>query len=301
MVDAVTNEAHAVMAKGSKSFYLASRFFPTDLMNGASLIYFWCRHCDDVLDDGKDGSSLEELKTLTDKIWNSAYEVLPVPFEALRKAANKFQIPSFYAMELLEGMAMDERNERYETISELKLYCYRVASTVGLMMSHVMGLYDKRALKEAAHLGLAMQMTNIARDVQEDHERGRLYLPLEWLQQVGLTKENYMRSENRSKLFLVVKRLLAEAEKYYNSGLAGIEHLPLRSAYTILIAAYFYREIGRNILRQGESALSTRAYVSKGRKIVLILKGTFDILRLLPERMFKRRELDYIDIIWRLK
>lgn len=301
MVDSITQEAHTVMAKGSKSFYLASRFFPTDLMDGASLIYFWCRHCDDVLDEGKDGSNLEELKTLTDKIWTSSHEVLPVPFEALRMAANKFQIPCFYPLELLEGMSMDERNERYETISELKLYCYRVASTVGLMMSHVMGLYDKRALKEAAHLGLAMQMTNIARDVQEDYQRGRLYLPLEWLHQVGLTEENYMKSENRSRLFLVVKRLLAEAEKYYNSGLSGVEYLPLRSGYTILIAAYLYREIGRKILRHGEDALSSRTVVSKSRKLLLILKGTIDILRSLPERVLRRRELDHIDIIWRLK
>ena len=301
MVDAITREAHAVMAKGSKTFYLASRFFPLELMNGASLIYFWCRHCDDVLDEGKDGSNLEELKIMTDKVWTSGPEVLPLPFEALKKVAHQFQIPSYYPIELLEGMAMDERNERYTSISELKLYCYRVASTVGLMMSHVMGLYDKRALKEAAHLGMAMQLTNIARDVKEDHGRGRLYLPLEWLHHAGLSEENYMQIENRTKLFKVVSRLLTEAEKFYDSGISGINQLPLRSAYTVLIAAHFYREIGRAILKQGEEALDSRMVISKGRKMRLIIRCTGIMLLSLPERIIRRKQIEQIDLIWRLE
>lgn len=301
MVDHVTREATQVMANGSKSFYLASRFFPKELMNGASLIYYWCRHCDDVLDEGKNGSNLEELKTMTHKIWSNSEEKLPLPFEALKKASVQFQIPAFYPLELLEGMAMDERNERYQSITALKLYCYRVASTVGLMMSHVMGLYDKGALREAAHLGMAMQLTNIARDVKEDHERGRLYLPLEWLQHAGLTEENYMLIENRQKLYKVVKRLLGEAEKFYDSGISGVEQLPVRSAYTVLIAAHFYREIGREILKKGEEGISSRMVVSKGKKLNLILKCTGIILLSLPGRIMRRKQTEQIDLIWRLE
>lgn len=301
MSDAITQEAHTAMARGSKSFYLASRFFPKKLMNGASLIYYWCRHCDDVLDEGKDDSDLTELKCLTEKVWNRPDETLPLPFEALKKAVYQFQIPSYYPLELLEGMAMDERNERYESISELKLYCYRVASTVGLMMSHVMGLYDKRALKEAAHLGIAMQLTNIARDVKEDYERGRLYLPLEWLRHADLSEKSYMLSENRKKLFKVVRRLLTEAEKFYDSGISGIDQLPLRSAYTVLIAAHFYREIGRDILKKGEESLASRVVISKGRKLILILRCTGIMLLSLPKRIMRKKKTEQIDLIWRLE
>ena len=299
-MDNVELEAEKIMAKGSKSFYLASRFFPRELMVGSSLIYYWCRHCDDVIDDGGSDSNLSQLKSHTEEVWSHSPD-LPLPFLALRKVSSQFQIPSFYPMELLEGMAMDDRNETYANFNELRIYCYRVASTVGLMMGHVMGLFDKSALKQAAHMGIAMQLTNIARDVKEDYERGRLYLPQDWLASEQLNSANYFDEENRARLFQVVKRLLNEAESYYESGMSGLVSLPWRSAFTVLIAANFYREIGRLILRKGEKALSSRTIVPGWRKVFIVFKCMALLVGMLPARMIRPREKVTIDYIWRLE
>ena len=105
---------------------------------------------------------------------------------ALQYIVRRYGIPAHYASELIEGMAMDVRGIRYANLRELLLYCYRVAGTVGLMMSHVMGLRDESALKHAADLGIAMQLTNIARDVTEDASMGRIYLPLDWLDEANI-------------------------------------------------------------------------------------------------------------------
>jgi phytoene synthase len=189
-----------------------------------------------------------------------------------------------YAEELLNGMEMDINHEGYKTLQDLEVYCYRVASTVGLMMCYIMGISDHAALKHASDLGLGMQLTNICRDVKEDLENNRSYIPQEF--------------NNESK-FEAVKILLSRAEKHYQSGLEGLKYLPWRSAFVIMMAAFFHREIGRKILRTGPSALNHRTVVSPFEKCLLLMKAMILTLFMLPGRIFKRHKPIAIESIWR--
>jgi phytoene synthase len=272
--------SQASMKKGSKTFSLAARFFPQDEFESAAKIYFWCRSCDDYIDDQV--ASEEHVEELLQK----TFQHQPTPeFIAFKEIRDRYQIPDLYPRELLEGMRMDVKNEKYKTIKDLELYAYRVAGTVGLMMSHVMGIYHEKALFNAAQLGMAMQMTNIARDVKEDEERGRVYLPTEWL--------------NEGDTFEAVTKVLSHAEDLYQKGLEGLIELPLKSAFAVTMAAAFYREIGREILLLGPAALQTRVVISKERKAVLIFQSILKVLSSLPLRWMSKRELVSIKSQWR--
>ena len=173
-VRAALRECRWMIQKGSKSFSLAARLFDPATRDAAFFLYGWCRYCDDQVDQAGapvtpeelDGR-LQALKDNTTAAFSSAPQQEPV-FVALQYIVRRHGIPEHYALELIEGMAMDVRATRYASLQDLVLYCYRVAGTVGLMMAHVMGLRDEAALKHAADLGIAMQLTNIARDIVED-------------------------------------------------------------------------------------------------------------------------------------
>ena len=176
-----------MIQKGSKSFSLAARLFEPATRDAAFFLYGWCRYCDDQVDqvgasvDQRElAARLQALKDNTAAAFSLTPQQEPV-FIALQYIVHRYGIPSHYALELIEGMAMDVRATQYASLKELLLYCYRVAGTVGLMMAHVMGLRDEAALKHAADLGIAMQLTNIARDIVEDASMGRIYLPSPWL------------------------------------------------------------------------------------------------------------------------
>jgi phytoene synthase len=182
-------------------------------------------------------------------------------------------------------MAMDVRSTRYATLDELLLYCYRVAGTVGLMMSHIMGLRDERALRHAADLGIALQLTNIARDITEDAALGRVYLPLQWLREANIEPSDLAANEYRDRLALLVWRLLLEAEPYYRSGDEGLWNLSFRSACAVAAARHVYAEIGHLLLKRGARAWDQRSYVTGGRKLHVILRAMLRLLRSVPARM----------------
>src|ERR1051325_7425060 len=184
-------------------------------------------------------------------------------------------------------MAMDVRGTRYGSLRELLLYCYRVAGTVGLMMAHVMGLRDESALKHAADLGIAMQLTNIARDVIEDAETGRIYLPLNWLDEAGIPTDRIAAPEYRDGLAMLALRLLREARRYYVSGDAGLWHLSFRSACAVSAARHIYSEIGSLLIRKGPRAWDERTYVTGARKIWVIARAIRTLMRSLPARVVK--------------
>lgn len=277
-------------SRGSKTFSLAARFFPKKMMVSSALIYYWCRYSDDLFDEhGGDLDTLSTLRRDTEAVWVSPSAVKELPFLALAKVREEVDLPLVYPLELINGMEMDLLNSVYRDLDALKLYCYRVASTVGLMMCHVMGLFHLGALKEAAELGMAMQLTNIARDVKADFILGRVYLPLDWLEEVGLTRKNFFDPQQREKLYAVVSRLINESEKLYDSGLEGTKHLPVGSAFTILVAGRIYRQIGRDILRIGVGALEARTTVSLPMKVWLIFTSLFQILLQMPYRVSRRK------------
>jgi phytoene synthase len=220
-------------------------------------------------------------------------------FVALQYIVHRYGIPAHYALELIEGMAMDARGTRYGTLKELLLYCYRVAGTVGLMMSHVMGLRDESALKHAADLGIAMQLTNIARDITEDAAMGRIYLPISWLQEAQIPPAEIAGPEHREKLAMLSLRLLREADRYYRSGDAGLWHLSFRSACAVSAARQVYAEIGSLLLRQGARAWDQRTYVTGSLKIWVVTRGVLRLLRSVPRRLWRPWSPAPLRVVWK--
>jgi phytoene synthase len=304
-VKAALEECRAIIRKGSKSFSLAARLFDPDTRDAAFFLYGWCRYCDDQVDEaGKQERGYEmERRVEALKEWTrSAFTDTPQPqavFIALHYIVHRYAIPAHYALELIEGMAMDARGTRYPSLKDLLVYCYRVAGTVGLMMSHVMGLRQESALRHAADLGIAMQLTNIARDVTEDAAMGRIYIPLDWLRQAGIEPDEIAASKNRDKLAQLARRLIETAESYYRSGDAGLWHLSFRSACAVSAAREVYSEIGARLLKKGVRAWDERAYVTGARKLQVVGRGVARLTGSLPARLMQPWASAPIHTVWR--
>jgi 15-cis-phytoene synthase len=282
--DDVLDRCRVIIREGSKSFAQAACLFDRETRAAAFLLYAWCRHCDDQIDgehlgyknaaeDRVDrGDRLSRLFEQTRSVLQGEAPQDPV-FAALQRVVTKYEIPERYPLELLEGFAMDVEGRRHPGLDDLFLYCYHVAGTVGLMMAHIMGVRDEWTLQRAADLGIALQMTNIARDVIDDAGSGRVYLPLCWLERAGVPAEEIADPNHRPALAGVVQQLLAEADRYYHSGARGLRRLPFRSAWAVAVARGVYREIGQTVLRLGHRAWDQRAIVPKHRKLAQVARG----------------------------
>lgn len=291
-----------IMRVGSKSFSLAAMLFPNNLRVSARLLYSWCRYCDDQVDiaAGPEAKALRVQSLYAET--KSALRGDPqtdLIFRAFQAVALKHQIPSEYALDLVRGMEMDVHNQQYEEFPELEKYCYHVAGTVGLMMVYIMGVSDKKALAHAVDLGVAMQLTNISRDIVEDAALGRCYLPLSWVRAEGLTVAELSLPENRKIAAKLVAQLLEHTERYYVSGKRGMKYLPLRAAIAVAVAANVYREIGRLVISRGERAWDKRAVVSMPRKIFLVFQGILEVLSTIPQRIRQPWLPCQLSDIWR--
>ncbi len=272
----VLRASRDIIARGSKSFATASQLLPPRERDGAHLLYAWCRHCDDRIDGqtlghGSASGAASPTEVLADLIENTTRALAgdPVdepPFQALQRVAARHEIPHEYPLAHLEGFAMDVRGEPYESLEDTVRYAYHVAGVVGLMMAHVMGVRDRATLTRAADLGIAFQLTNIARDVMDDAAAGRVYLPAAWLAEAAVDPGAIAGARHREGVASVVGRLLDVAERYYASADAGIERLPWRSAWSIATARFVYRDIGHLVRARGSRAWDGRARVSDGRK-----------------------------------
>jgi phytoene synthase len=264
-----------ILAEHSKSFALAGALFPEAPRDDAAAVYAWCRRCDDAVDlagPEQAAPALARLRAELDAVF--AGEGLHDPIlREFRDVTHERQIPRFYAEELLSGLQMDVDFVRYETMDDLLLYCYRVAGIVGLMMCHVMGVSDPRALRHAAHLGMAMQLTNICRDVMEDWGRGHLYLPDELLGREAACALWARRGEPLPRAFdaslrRAVSGLLAQAAALYRSGDAGLRWLSWRCALAVRTARFAYSAIGDRVAAGGHDVWAGRAIVPHPRKLV---------------------------------
>ena len=281
-MDHVVDHGQAVIEKGSKSFAAAARLFDPATRGRAYMLYAWCRHCDDETDDqelGFHGSelSIEEGRARVERLRESTTRALsgeptddPI-FAGLQRVVADCEIPHRYPMDHLDGFVMDVEGREYRTLADTVEYCYHVAGVVGVMMAHIMGVRDEPTLDRATDLGLAFQLTNICRDVVEDAEVGRVYLPLDLLASAGVPAGELTAPEHRDRLFEVVRRVLSEADRYYQSAWLGISQLPPRSAWAVAAANAVYGDIGRQILARGPRAWDTRTSTSKARKIALVL------------------------------
>jgi 15-cis-phytoene synthase len=267
-------ECTEMMRGGSKSFFAASRVLPQRVRAPATALYAFCRVADDAVDSATDPVSqavaLADLQTRLSAIY-AGEPHNHVADKALAEVVKTFDIPHEMLEALLEGFAWDAQGKRYNTIDELHDYAARVAGTVGAMMTLIMGASTTSALSRACELGAAMQLTNIARDVGEDARNGRLYLPIEWMEDAGIDAEQWLRKpEFNTALATVVARLLEEADRLYWSAEAGIEELPRDCRMAIQSASLVYGEIGRQLRRQGLDSVSRRAVVSGRRKLALM-------------------------------
>ncbi|HZY19005.1 MAG TPA: phytoene/squalene synthase family protein [Ramlibacter sp.] len=269
---------------GSHSFAAAARLFDPATRESAVLLYAWCRHCDDVIDGQALGHGhVASPRSIDDRLRELEQRTLaaclgrpdedPV-FEGLADVVRRHRIAHRLPMELLAGFAMDARATPYRTVADTLLYSWRVAGVVGVMMARIMGARNAQTLDRACDLGLAFQLTNIARDVVEDAALGRLYLPADWLAEEGLHGLDDVRDPaHREALARVAARLVATAEPYYRSARAGIGELPLRCAWSIATARGIYREIGRKVSRYGAGAWDRRVSTSRTEKLWFVARG----------------------------
>ncbi len=264
----------AMLRTGSRTFHAASLFLPAQMRDAATALYAFCRMADDAVDLGGGGPEvLEDLRHRLDLAYGDRPYPSPVD-RAFAAVAARYAIPRALPEALIEGFAWDAEGRRYETIDEVRAYGARVAGTVGAMMALLMGVRDPAAVARATDLGVAMQLSNIARDVGEDARNGRLYLPRAWMREAGIDPDAWMRNPVDSPaLASVVRRLLAVADGLYTRSEAGIAMLPSTCRPGIYAARFLYCEIGREVEKLGADMLSRRAVVPGRRKLALLLKS----------------------------
>lgn len=261
----------AMMQGGSKTFFAASRLLPMRVRAAAIALYAFCRVADDLVDQGGDAqANLSILKQRLDLIY-AGTPTDAVEDHALALVVQHHQLPRLFLDALLEGFAWDAQGRRYQTMEDLQAYAARVAATVGGMMCWIMGPQAPLTLARACELGVAMQLTNIARDVGEDARNGRIYLPLQWMVEAGVQPDEWLQNPKMtSNLKTVIERVLQEAEQLYKQAQAGIAELPADCRAAILAASLIYAEIGHQLRREGLDSVSHRTVVSTRRKLVLL-------------------------------
>ncbi len=269
------------IARHSRSFALAARLLPAATRARAAALYGWCRACDDAIDLGRPETHAAALAALGDEL-AAVYAGAPLDdptAAAFQRVVRDCRIPRAYPRELLAGLRMDVEQCAYPDTDALRLYAFRVAGTVGLMMCHVLGVADeRRALLHAAHLGMAMQLTNICRDVAEDWERGRCYLPADLFDAATYTAliarlGGPLPVDAAPAIAAAVRRLLALAEAYYASGDRGLACLGWRAAASVTTARLVYAAIGDVLARRDCDPLRGRAVVPAATKGRLVLRA----------------------------
>jgi phytoene synthase len=269
--------AQKLTAHYSKSFYFSARLLPPEKRWATYALYGFCRFADNLVDNPRNRTKqelLDELDYMQREItyaYRSGDSEHPV-LKPFTLAALKYNIPVDYPLDLLKGIRMDITENRYHTFKELYLFCYRVAGVVGLMMTHVLGFRSPLAFRYAEKLGIAMQLTNILRDVQEDKEMGRIYLPLNELRQFGIGEEDIMDENNHEKMHAFMKFQISRAHKYYDEAHKGIALLDKNAQFAIYASSKIYRGILHKIEAREFNPFHGRVYVSQKKKIGILLQ-----------------------------
>ncbi len=256
---------------GSKSFHAASFLLPRRVRDDALALYAFCRIADDLVDETDGGSAaISRLKVRLDRVYDHDPEDSPVD-RAMTDVVVKHNMPRELPEALIEGLEWDFEGRTFETLPDVYAYGARVAGSVGVMMSILMGVRSRDLLARACDLGVAMQLTNIARDVGEDARMGRIYLPRTWLRDAGIDPDRWLANPQFSPaLGDVVERLLICADRLYERADTGILGLPLRCRPGIMVARRLYHAIGVEVSRAGHDSVSDRAHVSAKNKLKLV-------------------------------
>ncbi len=286
--------AGETIARGSKSFRMASRLFDRRTRERAWLLYAWCRACDDLADGQALGHGQSRVADAQERL--SAMRVKTaaalegevvgeMPFDALRLVAAESAIPPAFVWDHLDGFALDAREWRPRSEADLLTYCYHVAGSVGCMMAIIMGVDpgDRDTLDRASDLGIAFQLANIARDLSEDDSVGRCYVPEDWLTGLDVPPGEHMRPPYRPRVAVIGKWLAELAAEYEASARVGAARLPFRSRWAVLAAADIYGEIAREVARRGAHAWDARVVIPRSRKLRLVAQAWREARRPVPE------------------
>jgi phytoene synthase len=294
-----------LLCGGSRSFFAASLLLPRQVRAPATALYAFCRLADDAIDLGTDKpAALGFLHAQLDAAYCGGRGATPFA-RAFAATVRGHHIPRALPEALIEGLAWDVEGRRYQNLDDLLDYAARVAGTVGVMMGLIMGVRDADALARAADLGVAMQLTNIARDVGEDAHAGRLFLPLNWLADAGIDPELFLAAPAFStQLGDVVAQLLAEADRLYRRAETGIAKLPLSCRPGIAAARHIYAAIGSRLAESNHNSIDDRAHVPGRQKLHLAFRGFGNLLRsanaagfpVLPANAFLLRDIQPVAV-----
>jgi phytoene synthase len=265
----------------SRTFHMASGLLPEPKRRAIRALYAFCRRTDDLVDraDGDTRPSLEAWRARALAGDPSGDDPVALAWADTRI---RYRIPQRYAEQLVEGVAQDLTTARYATFDELSAYCYGVASTVGLMAMHIIGFSGPEAVPYAVRLGVALQLTNILRDVDEDWRAGRLYLPQDELAAFSLTEADIAARRINDRWLAFLRFQIERVHCLYANSLPGIAFLAPAGRFAIAAAAELYRAILEDILANGGDIFSRRAYVSRWEK-----------LRRLPGIWYRSKTLAY--------
>jgi phytoene synthase len=285
---------------GSLSFHAASKLLPASVRDPSMALYAFCRLADDAVDlQQEKAAAVLRLQNRLERIYEGRPDNAAAD-RAFARVVEEFEMPRALPDALLEGLAWDAGGRQYRTLSELFDYSARVASAVGVMMCVLMRTRDPDALARACDLGVAMQLTNIARDIGEDALEGRVYLPMDWLDEAGLSPDRFLADPKPTKAIRqMTRRLVMEANRLYMRSEAGVSVLPLTSRSGIYAARFIYAGIGAQVQKAGYDSITCRARTSKPQKLgwiavsalkaattVVMPKSAVLYARCLPETQF---------------
>ena len=281
---ALVKAAGETIARGSLSFSMASRLFDRVTRERAWLLYAWCRHCDDVMDGQAGGGAMSAINDASARLAEirvgtsralAGEETGVAAFDGLGIVAGECAIPRRYIDDHLDGFALDAKGWQPRTEADLLRYCYHVAGAVGCMMAVIMGVPadDEDTLSRASDLGLAFQLANIARDLAEDDEAGRNYLPHEWLAELDVPPGEALKPHFRKRLAVAARWLGDLAIGYEASARIGAARLPFRARWAVLAAAGIYGAIGREVVRRGDRAWDERVVISRRDKMRFVARA----------------------------
>ncbi|MDE2423874.1 MAG: squalene/phytoene synthase family protein [Betaproteobacteria bacterium] len=263
-------DAEKVLFNKGKSFYWASYLLNKQHAERAARLYYLCRYIDDIGDEGSSDEISRQLLLKVKDAIHSNYSDNEILIDGI-DLINECEIDKLYFYDLIEGVISDTYNVRVEDQSQLLRYCYQVAGTVGLMMTKILNTPHEAAYPFAVDLGIAMQLTNICRDVKLDAMMNRRYIPANFIN--NLEPSSLINPSEQDKVLIVtaIYNMLSLAEKYYESGRKGLSYLPLRARLSILVAAQIYREIGRELIRQNGEYWHHRITISAFKKLLITI------------------------------
>ena len=269
--------AHNTFAHHAKSFRLAANFLPKENLDDIAVLYHFCRLVDDAVDEAP---TIEEAYGNLSEIDHLLRSEQSSELDTFKSVVYKHSIPMHAIKALMEGCEGDLHPVRIDSLKDLSHYCYQVAGSVGEMMSPLLNVTSPEATQFAIDLGLGMQITNICRDVLEDAERGRVYLPATWLHEYELTSESILQKNvGVVDIAPIIDKMLSTAEVCYRRAYIGCRYIPFRSRLGILIARRVYRAIGLKLQSKHQSnPLHGRTMLSKWEKMWQVGLGFIDAL-----------------------